>query len=472
MVDTSRVPRLIAFLLVLQSASLVGLLSIHRFPHLVHIVGRDLHTSITNLTEAASLIIAISLLLIARGILNRRRRAWLLATSLQATLIAIGIFHNLHRFFSHHLTSHLIFGAFGATHLLFELALLTLLLIKRARFTTLSDSHTRRGDVTYFVRVSALSILVGVLFVNLDRKYFLSPPSFLQSFEIVFKGFVGISAPIAFSAPAYQERLETTLMLLGAFIAATTIAKILRPIEIKAIQSREARAALSMLLERYPSEDSLAYFAQRDDKLLMWSNNDKAAIAYSVTGGTMVASGDPLGDVESWPNAMENFITEADRHGWVPAIYGCTEKAGEVWHKTIGLEALEIGDEAIVYTDHYSLDTPQMKNVRQTINRARKEENTTITKKISEIDEATLRLLARYANEWRRGGDERGFSMALGRFCSTEDSDAVITWAIRNGEYVGLLQFVPWGRDGLSLDLMRRSPESSPGITELMIHST
>ena len=186
----------------------------------------------------------------------------------------------------------------------------------------------------------------------------------------------------------------------------------------------------------------------------------------------MVASGDPLGDVESWPNAMENFITEADRHGWVPAIYGCTEKAGEVWHKTIGLEALEIGDEAIVYTDHYSLDTPQMKNVRQTINRARKEENSTITKKISEIDEATLRLLARYANEWRRGGDERGFSMALGRFCSTEDSDAVVTWAIRNGEYVGLLQFVPWGRDGLSLDLMRRSPESSPGITELMIHST
>ncbi len=37
-------------------------------------------------------------------------------------------------------------------------------------------------------------------------------------------------------------------------------------------------------------------------------------------------------------------------------------------------------------------------------------------------------------------------------------------WASR-----GLLTFVPWGRKGVSLDYMRRSPDAVPGVTELMI---
>ena len=54
----------------------------------------------------------------------------------------------------------------------------------------------------------------------------------------------------------------------------------MRPIQIKVKQSREARAALLMLMQRYPSKDSLSYFALRDDKSLMWATNNKAAIGY------------------------------------------------------------------------------------------------------------------------------------------------------------------------------------------------
>jgi lysyl-tRNA synthetase class 2 len=62
--------------------------------------------------------------------------------------------------------------------------------------------------------------------------------------------------------------------------------------------------------------------------------------------------------------------------------------------------------------------------------------------------------------------------MALDRFCSPEDQEAVISWAELNGEYVAFLQFAPWGSDGLSLDLMRRSHECPPGINELLINAT
>ena len=51
-----------------------------------------------------------------------------------------------------------------------------------------------------------------------------------------------------------------------------------------------------------------------------------------------------------------------------------------------------------------------------------------------------------------------------------EDADCLIVQA-RNlvGELVAVLQLVPWGNDGLSLDLVRRHPDLENGVMELMI---
>ena len=40
-----------------------------------------------------------------------------------------------------------------------------------------------------------------------------------------------------------------------------------------------------------------------------------------------------------------------------------------------------------------------------------------------------------------------------------------------DGRLRGFLSFVPWGRNGLSLDLMRRDPTADNGLVELMVAS-
>ena len=52
------------------------------------------------------------------------------------------------------------------------------------------------------------------------------------------------------------------------------------------------------------ARDSLGYFTLRRDKSVVWSESGKAAIAYRVVSGVMLASGDPLGDPEAWPGAI------------------------------------------------------------------------------------------------------------------------------------------------------------------------
>jgi lysyl-tRNA synthetase class 2 len=59
--------------------------------------------------------------------------------------------------------------------------------------------------------------------------------------------------------------------------------------------------------------------------------------------------------------------------------------------------------------------------------------------------------------------------MALGRFADPRDSDCVTVMAYRQGTLCAFLHFVPWGPDGLSLDLMRRDRDCENGINELLI---
>lgn len=68
------------------------------------------------------------------------------------------------------------------------------------------------------------------------------------------------------------------------------------------------------------------------------------------------------------------------------------------------------------------------------------------------------------ADAWRDTEDERGFSMALGRLGDPTDGDCLLVEAVQPGpdgeQVVAMLSLVPWGANGVSLDLMRRSPQS------------
>jgi lysyl-tRNA synthetase class 2 len=66
--------------------------------------------------------------------------------------------------------------------------------------------------------------------------------------------------------------------------------------------------------------------------------------------------------------------------------------------------------------------------------------------------------------------------MALGRIGDPSDGDCLIATAHKADDALGpygdlkaVLHFVPWGTDGVSLDLMRRDRSADPGMNELLI---
>lgn len=255
----------------------------------------------------------------------------------------------------------------------------------------------------------------------------------------------------------------STLLVLAVLYAAFRSRRAVDPL------TEDDEKRLRELLERHGERDSLGYFALRREKSVVWSPTGKAAVAYRVVGGVSLASGDPIGDPEAWPGAIVPWLEEARAHGWIPAVMGASEEAGTVYARH-GLDALELGDEAIVDVAEFTLEGRAMRTVRQAHNRVGRAGYSVRVRRHEDIPADEMAHLLRRADDWRDGATERGFSMALGRLGDGRDGRCVMLECTDGeGRLRALLSFVPWGPGGLSLDLMRRDRDSDNGLMEFMV---
>jgi lysyl-tRNA synthetase class 2 len=111
-----------------------------------------------------------------------------------------------------------------------------------------------------------------------------------------------------------------------------------------------------------------------------------------------------------------------------------------------------------------------MRGVRQAVARIGRAGYSVRCDRTAELTDEELESARASSDAWRDGPVERGYSMALGRFGDEADGECVLVRAIdATGTVQGLLHLVPWGRHGLSLDVMRRSREAENGTVEAMV---
>ncbi len=449
---------------VARACALVGLVDIAagvfpRFRHSrMHAIAEVLPGALGPFAAALSLSTGVLLLLLAHGLRRRKRRAWRAAVAL---LPAGAVAQFAYR--------HSLVG------LVISVVLLVVLLRHRTEFEALPDPRSRWRALTNFVLMSAGSLALGLVIVSAhgDRMY--GDPSLADRITHVLYGLFGFEGPVDYDGPT-SWTVGFSLGALGLLTALTTIYFAFRPEHPAAHLTQEDEDRLRVLLDKHGRRDSLGHFALRRDKAVVFSPSGKAAVTYRVVSGVMLASGDPIGDVEAWPGAIERFMDEAKAHSWTPAVMGCSETGGEVWTRETGLDALELGDEAVVDVADFSLSGRAMRNVRQMVKRIERAGYETRVRRVRDLGEKELERIRLAAEDWRGTDTERGFSMALGRIGDPDDGDCLIATAHKAddrpgpyGDLKAILHFVPWGPDGVSLDLMRRDRSADPGMNELLI---
>ncbi|HEX3921186.1 MAG TPA: phosphatidylglycerol lysyltransferase domain-containing protein [Streptosporangiaceae bacterium] len=429
------------------------------YTHLKHSVHRlnELAPGLLSiLPRVADVIIGLLLLMLSHGLRRRKRRAW------EAVILLLAL-------------SVLTHAALPGRHLVpaaGAVVLLVILWFYRKQFYAVGDPRTRWRALRMFCVLAVADVAIGLVYISVTHGLAASY-TFGQRLQSVVWNILGFGGPVQFTSETRGDLFNFLMGGLGLFTLIVVGYLFLRPARRDGKCSGHDASRIRELLGKQGERDSLGYFTLRSDKSIIWSATGKSCIGYRVLSGVMLASGDPIGDPEAWPGAINAFLDEAARHAWVPAVLGCSELGAETWcREDSGLTALELGDEAIVNVADFTLEGRSMRNVRQMVNRVGKHGYAAEVRRVGDIPREQINWMNRQADSWRGSPTERGFSMALGRVGAPGDEDCVVATAVEDGVLRAILHFVPWGPDGLSLDLMRRDRSAQPGLNDFLIVET
>lgn len=359
--------------------------------------------------------------------------------------------------------------------LCFHTAAVIFLVLARNEFR----AKVRRGALLRSATVLVAGMAVGILLAWALLELF---PGTLRQADRLPYAINRVGAFVALDPNSFEGHphgfLNAIFGLFGAL--ALIVAAIVLFLSQRAENTLTGRdeSAIRGLLELYGKNDSLGYFATRRDKAVIFAPNGRAAITYRVEAGVCLCSGDPIGDPKAWPQVIDEWLRLCLTYGWAPGVMGASLAGAEAF-RAAGLNALQLGDEAILHPDAFRLSGPDMRAVRQAVTRARRAGITVRIRRHRDIDTEEMAKVIARADAWRDTETERGFSMALGRLGDPGDGDCLLVEAVHEQpdggdqapgtEVVAMLSLVPWGTNGASLDLMRRSPHSPNGTIELMV---
>jgi phosphatidylglycerol lysyltransferase len=248
------------------------------------------------------------------------------------------------------------------------------------------------------------------------------------------------------------------LVLFGLF-------ELLRPVLASPAVAAE-RERLRELARRW-GHNPVSHLALYGPTSYFWPD-DESCIAYSVRGRTALALGDPICRPERLTDAVREFAQFCDRHDWIPAFYNVEDRSH---YSELRFRTVPIGSDAIVETHSFSLEGKNRAALRQAVHRGEREGVRCEFREAPKAWDTARADLLEVSRSWlgRGRGPELGFS--LGTLATLRDPAITVGLAYDGAHR--LQAFVSWlpvpGRQGWTLDLIRRRPDSPPGVMELLI---
>jgi lysyl-tRNA synthetase, class II len=403
-------------------------------------------------SEALVAPLGLLLLVSARGLARRKRRAWQVAVVVLLWLVGL------------HLQNRFGYGAVATG--LVGVALLA----RRADFDA-------QGDPSANPRIALRALLFGssifgYAFSALWLNRVMADQPFTLTFALheIARDAVGANAVGSHHlADSFGEWFPLSVLLLTVCAAALLVLAWLAPWRYRHAQEARHRRLTRDLVATW-GVDTLAPFVLRADKSYFFDEAEAAFLAYKVVGGVAIVSGDPIGPRERFPDLVGSFLSFARARGWRVAILGVSEGALDLY-RGHGLHALYHGDEAVVETSTFSLEGRPIRKVRQSVHRLERGGYTAIATRPSEIGTHLRHELESLAREWRGAQPERGFVMALDTLFRLDDEHALfVIGRAPDGSVAGFLHFAVCRRgSALSLSSMPRLRTTPNGFNEWLV---
>lgn len=214
-------------------------------------------------------------------------------------------------------------------------------------------------------------------------------------------------------------------------------------------------------------DDPKAQLALTGDKAFFFSQSNRAFIMYAVQGKSWIALGDPVGPTEEARDLAWAFFDAAYRANARPVFYEVTSKYLPVFVE-MGLSLHKLGEEAVIDLQEFSLSGKRYKSMRAAHNQAHRSGLSFQMIPSERIDDV-YDALAEISDAWLQAKGTREKRFSVGRFDRAYLDCCPVAVVRREGRIVAFANVLSgWGRQRVSIDLMRYLPEEGQGIMQFL----
>ncbi|MBS1838390.1 MAG: DUF2156 domain-containing protein, partial [Actinobacteria bacterium] len=400
----------------------------------------ELISPLTHVVDERILAVGLGLcmVLLSGQLLRGKRRAWKLAVGLFALSALLSVVRGVE-----------------LVALVTSISMLVVLVATRRSFTGLRDPPSLVQVLRVAPRYLLFVYCYGLLALWSQHNRLEPPFSWALSFEAITMGLFGETGSYTYHG-RFATWFPASLMLLGVIGLLLLLWLLLRPAVAAAVGTPAGRGDAERMVREW-GWDTLAPFALRSDRSWFFSSDGKAMIAYGYLGGYALGSGDPIGDPASVPLVVDEFIEHCRHHGWQPAFLAARE-IDVPFYAERGFRDFYLGDEAVLDCRRFDLDAPGMASVRQSVRRVEGSHRYELISEAAASPEL-IAALNDISVKWRKGEDERGYTMAMSSDVdgadparllaiawSTPSTDpAVAATADRSETPVAFLRLIPVG---------------------------
>jgi len=255
--------------------------------------------------------------------------------------------------------------------------------------------------------------------------------------------------------------------------------RLLSPTENKLFTGKESQTgakldsasyeALYAILSNY-GFNSTSYLAVEADKRHFFHQQVPGVTAYAQFNNVAITAGEPICEQNLLKSAIAEFLDFNQQHHRQSVFFEVTEPVVPILQQQ-GFKFLKLGEEPFFELDRFTLKGNKMANVRSSGKTASKR-GVTVREYCPKAAEAPLinPQLEAIAHQWLETRGISELSFTLGTLSLDQPGDRRYFIAEHEQQVIAFLTYTPiYSRNGVYLDLMRRSEKTPTGTMDLLL---
>jgi phosphatidylglycerol lysyltransferase len=350
------------------------------------------------------------------------------------------------------------------------LLVIVVLVTTRKEYYIKSNRKLRTIGIQTSLFLMLAVLTYGIIgFYFLDQKHFGIDFNLLQSIRYTLQNYFLIGSSDLIPTSAFAKHFLVSINISGflsiAFLIYTFVAA--HKAHVNITESELAKAC--DLLQLY-GNSSLDYFKTYRDKMVFFTDNQKAFVSYRIAGSFAVVLENPVAES---PDAMRECIIAFDKfcyeNGLKSIYYRVPEESLPLYHE-LKRKDLFLGQEGVVDLRKFTLEGGSKKSLRNAINKI-KDQGYKVSVLTPPIKDGILQKIKLVSHEWQESTNREEIIFSQGMFVWEELKQQTLI-IVENAEekVVAFLNIIPeYVKGEATYDLMRKTQDAPGGVMDFIL---